>query len=111
VKTVYYLLAALVASQFVITEGADAAKRCNGRKCASTRNVHVVHHHHVRPKHYVPYYRRWYHQPYYGAVVAGVTLGTVIVVTAATAPRPPSNQLCWYWSNSAKTKGYWDYCY
>lgn len=55
------------------------------------------------------YVRPWRRRPYYGRVVAGVALGTVIV--AGAAPRPPASDLCWYWSNSARTHGYWDYCY
>lgn len=56
-------------------------------------------------------YRPWVRRPYYGTVVAGVALGTVTAVAvAATAPRAPSSNTCWYWSNSAKTRGYWDYC-
>lgn len=106
-----YTLAALVVLQMAVPDIADAAKRCRNGKCVATRNVHVVHHHRPRPPHYVPHYRAWRHYPHYGAVVAGVTLGTVIVVAAATAPRPPSSNLCWYWANSAHTKGYWDYCY
>ncbi|KAA0699561.1 hypothetical protein DTW90_09300 [Neorhizobium sp. P12A] len=58
-----------------------------------------------------PYYRPWVRRPYYGTVVAGVALGTVVAATAvAVAPRPPSPSLCWYWSNSSQTRGYWDYC-
>lgn len=52
--------------------------------------------------------RPWVRRPYYGAVVAGVALGTVIAVS--TIPSPPSSELCWYWSNSSMTRGYWDYC-
>ncbi|HEX3350263.1 MAG TPA: hypothetical protein VHS58_19410 [Acetobacteraceae bacterium] len=61
-----------------------------------------------------PYYggavvvRPWTPYPYYGSVVAGVTLGALIA--AATPPPPPSPALCWYWSSPAKTQGYWDYC-
>jgi hypothetical protein len=64
----------------------------------------------VRP----PYYggavavRPWTPYPYYGAVVAGVTLGTVIAATAP--PRPPSPSLCWFWTSPAQNQGYWDYC-
>ena len=54
------------------------------------------------------YVRRWYRRPYYGSVVAGVVLGTIIV--ASTVPRAPSSDLCWYWTNSSQTRGYWDYC-
>jgi hypothetical protein len=47
-------------------------------------------------------------QPYYGTVFDGVTLGSVIA--AATVPKAPSFDVCWYWANSSKTRGYWDYC-
>jgi hypothetical protein len=53
--------------------------------------------------------RPWFPQPYYGAIIAGVTLGTV--VAANTVPPSPSFDLCWYWSNTAKTRGYWDFCH
>jgi hypothetical protein len=52
--------------------------------------------------------RPWVRRPYYGTVVAGVTLGTIIA--ASTIPTAPASDLCWYWSNSSKTRGYWDYC-
>jgi hypothetical protein len=52
--------------------------------------------------------RPWVRRPYYGTVVAGVALGTIIV--ASTIPPAPSSDVCWYWSNSSRTRGYWDYC-
>ena len=52
--------------------------------------------------------RPWVRRPYFGTVVAGVTLGTIIAAT--TVPPAPSSDLCWYWSNSSRTRGYWDYC-
>jgi hypothetical protein len=52
--------------------------------------------------------RPWVSQPYYGAVFDGVTLGAVIAATAV--PTSPSIDLCWYWSNSSQTRGYWDFC-
>ncbi len=52
--------------------------------------------------------RPWAPQPYYGAVFDGVTLGAVIAATAV--PTSPSIDLCWYWSNSSQTRGYWDFC-
>jgi hypothetical protein len=52
--------------------------------------------------------RPWLQQPYYGAVFDGVTLGAVIAANAV--PTSPSIDLCWYWSNSSKTRGYWDFC-
>ena len=52
--------------------------------------------------------RAWVQQPYYGAVFDGVTLGAVIAATAV--PTSWSIDVCWYWSNSSKTRGYWDFC-
>jgi hypothetical protein len=52
--------------------------------------------------------RPWVRQPYYGTIMDGVPLGTVIA--ANTVPPAPSFDLCWYWSNTPKTRGYWDYC-
>jgi hypothetical protein len=52
--------------------------------------------------------RPWIRRPYYGRVIAGVTLGTVIA--AAAVPPAPSSEVCWYWSNSSHSRGYWDYC-
>ena len=52
--------------------------------------------------------RPWVLQPYYGTVFDGVTLGAVIAATAV--PTSPSIDLCWYWSNSSQTRGYWDFC-
>jgi hypothetical protein len=52
--------------------------------------------------------RPWVRRPYYGTVIAGVTLGTIIA--ASTIPPAPSSDLCWYWSNSSHSRGYWDYC-
>jgi hypothetical protein len=55
-------------------------------------------------------YRAWNRRPYYGSVVAGVTIGTVLVVSASRIPVQPDPDVCWYWSNNAMTRGYWDYC-
>jgi hypothetical protein len=55
----------------------------------------------IRP---IPIYR----PAYWGRVVAGVTLGTIIVVNAV--PPAPAPDLCWYWTTSGQTQGYWDYC-
>jgi hypothetical protein len=52
--------------------------------------------------------RRWVRRPYYGTIVGGVALGTLIAAT--TIPAAPSPDLCWYWSSSAQQQGYWDYC-
>src|SRR6266536_758241 len=52
--------------------------------------------------------RPWVPQPYYGAAFDGVTLGAVIAANAVPTSR--SIDVCWYWSNSSKTRGYWDFC-
>lgn len=70
-----------------------------------------VHHHHrtvvVAPVRPVPAVRPWY----WGRVVAGVTIGTVIAVAAVNSvPKAPSPELCWFWTDSSKTRGYWNYC-
>lgn len=70
-----------------------------------------VHHHHrtvvVAPVRAVPAVRPWY----WGRVVAGVTIGTIITVAAVNSvPKAPSPELCWFWSDASKTRGYWNYC-
>jgi hypothetical protein len=52
--------------------------------------------------------RPWVRQPYYGSVFDGVTLGAIVAATAV--PTSPSFDLCWYWSSSSQTRGYWDFC-
>jgi hypothetical protein len=55
--------------------------------------------------------RGWAHKPYYGTVIGGIALGTVIAATAAGAvPVAPGPNMCWYWSDPSMTRGYWDYC-
>ena len=56
------------------------------------------------------YVRPWVRRPYYGTIVAGVALGTIIAVAAAAPPPPPAPNLCWYWADPSNTQGYWDYC-
>ena len=57
---------------------------------------------------YVRGVRPWVRAPYYGAVVAGVTIG--VLIAATTVPPAPSPALCWYWASPAQSQGYWDYC-
>jgi len=66
--------------------------------------------HHFRPPNYRPYYRPWRNQAYFGAIIAGVTLGAIIATAVNAAPPPPSPDLCWYWNDPSLTSGYWDYC-
>jgi hypothetical protein len=52
--------------------------------------------------------RPWVRRPYFGTIVGGVALGTLIAVTVA--PAAPAPNLCWYWVDPSQTQGYWDYC-
>jgi hypothetical protein len=54
--------------------------------------------------------RGWAHRPYYGTVIGGVALGTMIAVTAGAVPVAPAANMCWFWADSAQVNGYWDYC-
>ena len=58
------------------------------------------------------YVKNWSRKPYYGDFLAGVALGTIIgVAVAGSAPASPSSELCWYWTDPSRSRGYWDYCY
>jgi hypothetical protein len=60
-----------------------------------------------------PYWfgRPWVARPYYGTIIAGVALGTVITVAAVgLVPVRPAPNLCWYWADPYGNQGYWDYC-
>jgi hypothetical protein len=51
-------------------------------------------------------------RPYYGTIIAGVALGTIVTVAAVgLVPPRPRPDLCWYWSDPYRNRGYWDYCY
>jgi hypothetical protein len=53
----------------------------------------------------------WEKKHHYGQFFAGVTLGTIIGANAVgVAPVAPAPNVCWYWTNPAKDKGYWDHC-
>lgn len=48
---------------------------------------------------------------YWGRVVGGIALGaTIAATTAGRVPPPPAAGLCWTWTNTARTQGYWYYC-
>ena len=68
----------------------------------SNRNVNV--NVNVRHRGYGWRGTRW------GAVAFGVTIGATIIVVVNTPPPPPHPTVCWTWSNSALTRGYWYYC-
>jgi hypothetical protein len=58
------------------------------------------------------YARPWGYRPYYGRVIAGVALGTIIgVAVVGAVPPRPAPDLCWYWVDRYRDRGYWDYCY
>jgi hypothetical protein len=58
------------------------------------------------------YARPWGYRPYYGRVIAGVALGTIIgVAVVGAVPPRPAPDLCWYWADRYRDRGYWDYCY
>lgn len=77
------------------------ANRNVNRNVNVNRRTNVV----VRPV------RVWAPRPYYGTIVGGVALGTMIAVSAASvAPVAPAPNMCWYWVDSAQIQGYWDYC-
>ncbi len=82
------------------------AKPSPGSGPGGNKNVNVNRNVNVTVKHRGRGWRgtRW------GAVVFGVTLGTLIVVAARTPPPAPDPTLCWTWNDDAQTKGYWYYC-
>jgi hypothetical protein len=52
-----------------------------------------------------------YRWPVGGAIAAGAALGFVAAATAAAwAGPPPSDGLCWYYTDPSRTQGFWDYC-
>lgn len=57
---------------------------------------------------------RWvrpYGWPRGGAIAAGAAIGVVTAATAAAwAGTPPAPGMCWYYTNSSRTQGFWDYC-
>ena len=57
---------------------------------------------------YVGGVRPWVRAPYYGGVVAGVTIGALIATAAV--PPAPAPELCWFWASPAQNQGAWDYC-
>jgi len=61
---------------------------------------------------FVRAYRPFYRRPWFGTVVGGVALGTILTVAAVgTAPAyAPAPDLCWFWADPSLTSGYWDYC-
>jgi hypothetical protein len=99
--------AAMCASLCVLM--ADCSLAAPARRPARIPNHVTVHRDvHVHRTVVVRPVRPWVVRPYYGAVIAGVTLGTIVV--ASTVPPAPAPTLCWYWADANQTQGYWDYC-
>jgi hypothetical protein len=78
---------------------------------------------HYRPHygvgHYRPVVRPGYGwvRPHYrwrpgGAIAAGAAIGflTAGAAAAIAASAPPAQGLCWYYTNPARTAGFWDRC-
>jgi hypothetical protein len=78
----------------------------------------VLHRRGFRPRGYVRWhprhlaYHRWSYRPYYGRIIGGVAIGTLLAASAyyAYAAEPPAPGLCWFWADPDETEGYWDYC-
>jgi hypothetical protein len=70
----------------------------------------------VRPGYGRGYGRRGWVRPGYrwgpgGAIAAGAALGFVGAATAAAwAGSAPAPGMCWYYTNSSRRSGFWDYC-
>jgi hypothetical protein len=46
-----------------------------------------------------------------GAIAAGAALGFIAAANAARwGGPPPRSDLCWYYTNRARTRGFWDIC-
>lgn len=53
----------------------------------------------------------WYRWPVGGAIAAGAAVGFVTAATAAAwAGAAPSPGMCWYYTDSSRRQGFWDYC-
>ena len=87
----------------IVVAGKDKNKNWHNNKNWNNKNWNnkkvVV----VRP------YRKWNRRPYYGTVIGGVALGTILGAAAYSAAAPAPNT-CWYWADPSMTRGYWDYC-
>jgi hypothetical protein len=50
-------------------------------------------------------------RPYYGTIVDGVALGSLIVASSiGVAPVAPAPNMCWFRMDETQIGGYWDYC-
>lgn len=89
-----------------------------GRPARISRPGVVVHRRGFRPAGFRRWHPRhlivrpWYRRPYYGTIIGGIAIGTILAASAyyAYAAEPPAPGLCWYWVDEDETQGYWDYC-
>jgi len=73
-------------------------------------NKHVTKKIYVEPTKKI-YVKPWNNKNYYGQFFGGVVLGSILTAAAiGVAPPPPAPELCWYWSDPYRSRGYWDYC-
>lgn len=78
-------------------------KNKNWNKNYSNKNIYVT-----KKKVYV---QPWHRKPHYGQFFGGVVLGSLLTAGAiGVAPPPPAPELCWYWIDPYRSRGYWDYC-
>lgn len=57
-------------------------------------------------------YRKWHRRPYYGYIIGGIALGSILAASYYYdyAYEPPAPGLCWFWADPSEQSGYWDYC-
>jgi Ni/Co efflux regulator RcnB len=72
------------------------------------RPPHNVRH---RPRHNVVVVHPRRHWNRGGAIAAGAAIGFIAGAAAASwAGPPPRSGYCWYYTNRARTHGFWDWC-
>ncbi|WP_332698001.1 hypothetical protein [Bosea sp. (in: a-proteobacteria)] len=79
----------------------------------STRPQHHRPRHNVRhrPRHNIVVVHPRRHWNRGGAVAAGAAIGFIAGASAASwAGPPPRSGYCWYYTNRARTHGFWDWC-
>jgi len=95
----------IIETSVALRRGRVAVRRTGvavGRGGVAVRRTTVVVARPVRP---------WVARPHFGRVVGGVALGTIVAATAVgVVPAAPASNLCWYWTDAARRRGYWDYC-
>ena len=90
----------------------SAVHRPPGRRPATHRPPRRPSHVHRPPAVHRPWVRpRRYSWRPGGAIAAGAALGFVAAASAASwAGRPPSPDLCWYYTDRTRRRGFWDVC-